>query len=141
MVQNERVHFYVTALDNKNGTFLLVGIDNKIRKHKAIGCRSWHHPVLMVERREQEVREFLLGLRPLMRGLENRVNVNKFLRCFTSANPVKWNEAKKIIFEDLSLQEAVYGLIRQLPLFYLKQYAPLQLFTTINLAHIIPRTV
>ncbi|KAK3887782.1 hypothetical protein Pcinc_008110 [Petrolisthes cinctipes] len=126
---------YLVEHDVEADTCLMLMFNIDTKTYRAT-C-PWNRQV--VEQGELEAREFLLNIRPFLKKLE-APTLTKFLRYFTYTNPVRWDEAYDLIFGDMSLHKAAFRRVCQLPLSFLKQYAPPHLYTTITLTQFIPRT-
>ncbi|KAK3862670.1 hypothetical protein Pcinc_031492 [Petrolisthes cinctipes] len=133
MVESQ-VHYYLSQSDPDSGWCLLAGFDVQTREHRAVGRHSLTQPALEVVRKEPEAREFLVGVRPLLKERET-CNVNEFLRNFTRINPVRWDEALEIVCGEVSLREAAFHSVCHLPLSYLQQHAPSHLYTVVSHTH------
>lgn len=132
-------NFYLKEVSQCNGHCLMIGLDVPTRQHKAFGSLSTQHQIIVLERKEEEAREFLLSLRPLLRKLWNTINNMKFLRVFTFIYPVMWNEVEDLVMGDLSLRTVTLEGVRKLPPSYLKKYSSANLSSFINHSRIITR--
>ncbi|KAK4297557.1 hypothetical protein Pmani_030038 [Petrolisthes manimaculis] len=136
---NYKIRYYYLADNNlESGWYLVAGFDYCTRKHMVMGRHSKSESKIEVKRDEKEVREFLFCVRPLLREVKENI-VNEFLRNFTHANPIKWNDALDILQSELSLQELAYQCVCQnLPLSYVRHHAPKQFYTSIRHTHTLP---
>ncbi|KAK3858859.1 hypothetical protein Pcinc_034979 [Petrolisthes cinctipes] len=136
---NYKIRYYYLAENSpESGWFLVAGFDYYTRKHLVMGRSSASGSKIEVERDEQEVREFLFCVRSLLRKVKENI-VNEFLRNFTHANPIQWNDAVGILQSELSLQELAYQCVCQnLPLSYVRHHAPPLFYTSIRRTHTLP---
>lgn len=82
---------------------------------------------MLLAREENEMREFLADVRPLVKLLQEDM-IFEFLRLFTSTHPVRWEEAKELVTGDLSLGSAAFNRAHHLPSSYLRQHSTPRLF-------------
>lgn len=90
-----------------------------------------HDPLM--GRDERHVREFMVSMRPFLRGLKESL-VHRFINNFVYINPVNWNDAQELLFEDLTLMEVAFQRLcrNELPLSYIKQHCPTYMYTAIK---------
>ncbi|KAK3868355.1 hypothetical protein Pcinc_026240 [Petrolisthes cinctipes] len=88
---------------------------------------------------EEDARTFLSAISFSMMNILrlNKSSVNEFLRNFTHAIPVRWEEASDILFGEVSLTRLAFHQVRLLPLSYLQQNAPRRMYHTVLITHTI----
>lgn len=136
-IPNKIVYLYIRTYNSSTGLFLKAWFDCGSRMHKAEGRRSSYrnHPVVFdVAVKEGEIREYLMSLRPIMRGLEESSLCN-FLKSFTGVNPVTWDEALEMVCGEASLLHTAFLSVRLLPLSYVQQHAPSHLYASVRNTH------
>lgn len=136
---NSCSNFYLKENRNNQYYCLMIGLDVSTKHHLGFGCLNSADSIVIVERKEEEARGFLVGLRPLLRKLWTTINTNKFLKAFTSLYPVKWDEVHEVIFHDLSLTTLSLERVRQLPLKYLEKHCSPRLWHFLKLSQFIRR--